>query len=268
MCHRVTSSLYLSGFDLSYWLTLMPQEEPQMLFKCHRQCLSMIARNAFHAFNTTKTNDLFPKKFSVLFLPLDFPELADLTSGSPEAPEQRTKFDKKGVQERDNEKSIKSLYSSLMRSSQEQVEVAINSLVEKLTRSPREMVAIPGAEDMTSGEGLNFNSLAELFLRLTEQFPLDVGCLSVFFLNYVKLKPGEAIFLKVCPWHVLAWLMCRFKSIPRSFFCHIHIMIIRWIGNIFNFDYGCSFLMLRHFFAWNQIRSLKHWFRNYRSKMK
>lgn len=31
--------------------------------------------------------------------------------------------------------------------------------------------------------------------QLHEQFPNDVGCLSIYFLNVVSLKPGEAIFL-------------------------------------------------------------------------
>ena len=34
-----------------------------------------------------------------------------------------------------------------------------------------------------------------LLLRLNDQFPGDVGCFCVFFLNYVTLKPGESLFL-------------------------------------------------------------------------
>lgn len=34
-----------------------------------------------------------------------------------------------------------------------------------------------------------------LFKRLWRQYPNDVGCFCVFLLNYIKLKPGEAIFL-------------------------------------------------------------------------
>jgi len=39
------------------------------------------------------------------------------------------------------------------------------------------------------------DSLRELILRLNEQFPGDVGIFSAFFLNHMKLKPGEAMFL-------------------------------------------------------------------------
>ena len=34
-----------------------------------------------------------------------------------------------------------------------------------------------------------------LFLRVHQHYPQDIGCLWLFFLNYLKLKPGEAIFL-------------------------------------------------------------------------
>lgn len=37
--------------------------------------------------------------------------------------------------------------------------------------------------------------LKELILRLNDQFPGDVGIFSAFFLNHMKLKPGEAMFL-------------------------------------------------------------------------
>ena len=34
-----------------------------------------------------------------------------------------------------------------------------------------------------------------LLLRLNGQFPGDVGCFCIFFLNFVTLKPGEALYL-------------------------------------------------------------------------
>ena len=37
--------------------------------------------------------------------------------------------------------------------------------------------------------------LGDLFLCLDLDFPGDVGCLSIYFLNHVILQPGEAIFL-------------------------------------------------------------------------
>lgn len=35
----------------------------------------------------------------------------------------------------------------------------------------------------------------DLFIRVFKEYPGDVGTLAVFFLNYVKLQPGEAIYL-------------------------------------------------------------------------
>ena len=35
----------------------------------------------------------------------------------------------------------------------------------------------------------------ELFLRLWEQYPGDVGCFVIYFVNHVRLEPGEAMFL-------------------------------------------------------------------------
>lgn len=37
--------------------------------------------------------------------------------------------------------------------------------------------------------------LATVFLRVHESYPEDIGCFVIFFLNYVKLQPGEALFL-------------------------------------------------------------------------
>ena len=35
----------------------------------------------------------------------------------------------------------------------------------------------------------------ELALKLEKQYPGDIGVLSLFFLNYIKLAPGEAVYL-------------------------------------------------------------------------
>ena len=39
------------------------------------------------------------------------------------------------------------------------------------------------------------NDIAQLVLKLNEQFPGDVGIFCPFLLNYVRLDPGQAIFL-------------------------------------------------------------------------
>eukprot|EP00732_Lithocolla_globosa_P004231 Lithocolla_globosa_v1_NODE_3785_length_1581_cov_3.616645.p1 type:complete len:223 gc:universal NODE_3785_length_1581_cov_3.616645:638-1306(+) len=39
------------------------------------------------------------------------------------------------------------------------------------------------------------NLVENLIIRLDSQFPGDVGCFCVFFMNYVKIQPSEALFL-------------------------------------------------------------------------
>ena len=40
-----------------------------------------------------------------------------------------------------------------------------------------------------------FQDHGQVFLQLWEEFPGDVGCFCVFFMNHIILQPGEAIFL-------------------------------------------------------------------------
>lgn len=64
---------------------------------------------------------------------------------------------------------------------------------------------IPNLVDQAKSEGSNFagsgvastsgNILAELVQRLHGQFGADIGLFVLFFLNFVKLQPGEALFL-------------------------------------------------------------------------
>ncbi|XP_028409346.1 mannose-6-phosphate isomerase-like [Dendronephthya gigantea] len=41
----------------------------------------------------------------------------------------------------------------------------------------------------------SYADLKELLLRLNSQFPGDVGCFCIFFMNHIILKPGQAMFL-------------------------------------------------------------------------
>ncbi len=44
-------------------------------------------------------------------------------------------------------------------------------------------------EDISNLEG-------ELVMRLNTQYPGDVGCFCVYFMNHMNLNPGEAMFLE------------------------------------------------------------------------
>lgn len=39
------------------------------------------------------------------------------------------------------------------------------------------------------------SSNGELLLRLHSQYPGDIGCFSIYFLNHMFLEPGQAMFL-------------------------------------------------------------------------
>lgn len=59
--------------------------------------------------------------------------------------------------------------------------------------------AAPKLVDQAKEEGSNFADgalSAELISRLNNQFPADLGLFVTFFLNYVHLQPGEAMFLR------------------------------------------------------------------------
>ncbi|BES91538.1 mannose-6-phosphate isomerase, partial [Nesidiocoris tenuis] len=72
------------------------------------------------------------------------------------------------------------LFRALMTAPDQKVKVSLKQLVERLQESV---------------EKVKEDSLYPLVEKLTQEFPNDVGCLAIYFLNYMKLKPGEAVFL-------------------------------------------------------------------------
>jgi mannose-6-phosphate isomerase len=88
-----------------------------------------------------------------------------------------------------NKEALRAAFSSLMKSSKEEVAEWAKTLVESAEKE--------GSSFAGSGGPSNTGSeLAELVIRLNKQFPGDIGLFNLFFLNYVKLSPGEALFLK------------------------------------------------------------------------
>jgi len=72
---------------------------------------------------------------------------------------------------------LKMLFSQLMNSSNDSVVQRLRAFIERLSKQDQK------------------NEIESLALRVHNDFPDDVGVFCVFFLNYVQLKPGEAIFL-------------------------------------------------------------------------
>lgn len=91
--------------------------------------------------------------------------------------------------EKKNKEALQKVFGSLMNSKKEDVEAASKELVESAKKEGAQFAA--GGLPSASGQ-----ELADLVVRLNGQFPGDIGLFVMFFLNYVKLEVGEAMFLK------------------------------------------------------------------------
>ena len=91
--------------------------------------------------------------------------------------------------EEKNRKALQKAFGSLMNSKKEDIEAASKELIASAKKEGSDFAGGGGA----SNDG---QELADLVVRLNEQFPGDIGLFVLFFLNYVKLEVGEAMFLK------------------------------------------------------------------------
>ncbi|KAI9889478.1 MAG: Mannose-6-phosphate isomerase [Vezdaea aestivalis] len=88
-----------------------------------------------------------------------------------------------------NKDALRKCFTALMNSDPEQISTLSKELVE----------AAKSEGDSFAGDGGLSNSgkeLSDLVIRLNGQFPEDIGLFVVFFVNYVKMEPGEGLFLK------------------------------------------------------------------------
>ncbi|XP_031501159.1 mannose-6-phosphate isomerase 2-like isoform X2 [Nymphaea colorata] len=81
---------------------------------------------------------------------------------------------------KDVKAALQSVFTQLMSAKQDAVSETVLELKSRLIKEKQ-------VRHLTTKE--------QLALRLEEQYPNDVGVLSSFFLNYVKLNPGEALYL-------------------------------------------------------------------------
>jgi mannose-6-phosphate isomerase len=112
--------------------------------------------------------------------------------------DEASKFEKavKGKETSDKEEDMKANKDAL----QSAFTKLMNVDKETLASASKELIKAAeseGAEFAGSGGPSNDGKeLADLVLRLNSQFPDDIGLFVQFFLNYVKLEIGEAMFLK------------------------------------------------------------------------
>jgi len=78
--------------------------------------------------------------------------------------------------------ALKKAFAALMTSNPDIVSQQLNQLLERLR------------EKKSSGHDIS-DQCGDLVLRLNSQFPGDVGCFCIYFLNHIVLQPGEAMFL-------------------------------------------------------------------------
>ncbi|TGO66520.1 hypothetical protein BOTNAR_0059g00020 [Botryotinia narcissicola] len=95
----------------------------------------------------------------------------------------------KSEDEAKNKKALQKVFTALMNAKKEDVENASKELVASAEEEGDNFAGGGGP----SNEG---KELADLVIRLNKQFPGDIGLFVQFFLNYVKLEVGEAMFLK------------------------------------------------------------------------
>jgi len=89
-----------------------------------------------------------------------------------------------------NKKALQTIFTKVMNTSKEALESASKELL-SAAKSEGDSFAGSGGPSPNTGK-----ELADLVIRLDGQFPGDIGLFVQFFLNYVKLDVGEAMFLK------------------------------------------------------------------------
>lgn len=88
-----------------------------------------------------------------------------------------------------NKKALQTVFGAVLSASEDDLAKATSSLVEAASSQGAEFAA--GGVSSTSG-----SVLSELVTRLHGHFGSDYGLFVLFFLNFIKLSPGEALFLQ------------------------------------------------------------------------
>eukprot|EP01097_Dermamoeba_algensis_P009213 TRINITY_DN6417_c0_g3_i1.p1 TRINITY_DN6417_c0_g3~~TRINITY_DN6417_c0_g3_i1.p1 ORF type:complete len:455 (+),score=112.31 TRINITY_DN6417_c0_g3_i1:36-1367(+) len=111
-------------------------------------------------------------------------EVKECLQGVPELVEAigGTTFVQKALEEKDDKKVLRTLYSALMKNTDEKIKELLTRFVLRVENDDKSSSTL-------------VQSATQLALRLHKDFPYDIGLFSPFFFNYVKLQPGEAIYL-------------------------------------------------------------------------
>ena len=123
-----------------------------------------------------------------------------------------TSDDEKDVEK--NKKALQAAFSTLMKVEKSTVASAAKELVASAEKE---------GENFAGGGGPSNGGkeLADLVIRLNSQFKGDIGLFVLFFLNYVKLEVGEAMFLKADDIHAY---LSGGENIAKSNLCQLLIV--------------------------------------------
>lgn len=92
--------------------------------------------------------------------------------------------------EKEQKQALKEVFTALMETQQSKIGPAADELLKQVEQ---EQDNFPGGADAPLPGGKGFK---ELIPRLNKQFPGDIGLFVTFFLNFVEMKEGEAMFLQ------------------------------------------------------------------------
>ena len=117
-----------------------------------------------------------------------------------------------------NKKALQAAFTALMKNEQSAIAAAAKDLVASAKSEGEKFAGEGGASN--SGQ-----EMADLVVRLNGQFEGDIGLFVQFFLNYVRLEAGEAMFLKADDIH--AYLsggesVNRLVFLPFHYSCRIY----------------------------------------------
>lgn len=91
--------------------------------------------------------------------------------------------------------SLKTCFTRMMNCDKNLVQDQLQKLVQRVEKQ------VSDGLDVSQSNG-------DLLLRLNSQFPGDIGCFSIYFLNHVLLQPGQALFLKANEIHAYLYGDC------------------------------------------------------------
>lgn len=92
-----------------------------------------------------------------------------------------------------NKDALRAIFTTLMQSTPENIEAAAKDLTNLAESSPDVFATSSDSPDTNPSNPADF---AAIVRRLNGQFPNDIGLFVFFFLNFVTMEPGEAMFLK------------------------------------------------------------------------